>query len=79
MRRLITCLVFALLICASFIPATTQCAACTSTSTSEVQGNCVVKHWSVCCEGPGPGEVSCFTYDETVYCSPNPIPKTPDN
>ncbi len=77
MYRLIACLALVLFACAFFVPVTTQCSDCTSVSTSEVVGNCVIKHWSVCCEGPGPGEVSCFAYDETVYCSSDPIPDAP--
>lgn len=70
MRRLIACVVLALIVCATFIPAPARGSACASVSASEVAGNCLIKHWTVCCEGPGYGEVSCFNYDEIVFCTP---------
>lgn len=73
MRKLIYVIVLALLVAATCLTPTLRTVrafGCTSTSSGSVKGNCVVNTWTVCCEGPGAGEVSCFTYDEIVYCAP---------
>jgi hypothetical protein len=65
------CLIVLALVGASLFPVrSASCTSCASTSTSSVKGNCVVREWSVCCDGPGAGEVSCFNYTEIVYCAP---------
>lgn len=69
MKKTLGGIVLLLLLVSVFYTPRANCKDCASASTSSVQGNCVVRDWTVCCAGPGPGEVSCFEYRETVYCA----------
>lgn len=69
MQKLICALLLLIvLIAVAGTPSSTQAKVCTSTSVSGIQNGCAIKTWTVCCDGPEPGEVSCFTYVETLYC-----------
>lgn len=45
--------------------------ACASVVSRDINGEgCIVSTYTVCCDGPGEGQVSCFVYAAPPECSP---------